>query len=196
MKLTAKQAVFVREYLIDLNGTQAAIRAGYEFSDVIENRSYVYFLINPFTGLIFYVGKGKKNRLSSHQRLVRRGQTDNAPKCEAIFDILHQGGEVVEVVFQVCKNDEEACKLERYLIKELIEFGLTNISHGSMSVIESQKSKVSIMLKRLKSFDEWNGSLPPDKKKSIEAIWGSPEDFYSKYTNQLKDLYSKISAQA
>lgn len=28
-KLTAKQAVFVREYLIDLNATQAAIRAGY-----------------------------------------------------------------------------------------------------------------------------------------------------------------------
>ncbi len=29
MNLTAKQAAFVREYLIDLNATQAAIRAGY-----------------------------------------------------------------------------------------------------------------------------------------------------------------------
>lgn len=29
MALTPKQATFVREYLIDLNGTQAAIRAGY-----------------------------------------------------------------------------------------------------------------------------------------------------------------------
>lgn len=29
MKLTAKQAAFVREYLVDLNATQAAIRAGY-----------------------------------------------------------------------------------------------------------------------------------------------------------------------
>ena len=29
MSLTAKQAAFVREYLIDLNATQAAIRAGY-----------------------------------------------------------------------------------------------------------------------------------------------------------------------
>lgn len=28
-ELTAKQAAFVREYLIDLNATQAAIRAGY-----------------------------------------------------------------------------------------------------------------------------------------------------------------------
>ena len=29
MSLTAKQQVFVNEYLIDLNATQAAIRAGY-----------------------------------------------------------------------------------------------------------------------------------------------------------------------
>lgn len=29
MALTDKQAAFCREYLIDLNGTQAAIRAGY-----------------------------------------------------------------------------------------------------------------------------------------------------------------------
>ena len=29
MPLTPKQATFVREYLVDLNGTQAAIRAGY-----------------------------------------------------------------------------------------------------------------------------------------------------------------------
>lgn len=29
MPLTAKQALFVKEYLVDLNGTQAAIRAGY-----------------------------------------------------------------------------------------------------------------------------------------------------------------------
>jgi phage terminase small subunit len=28
-KLTAKQEMFVKEYLIDLNATQAAIRAGY-----------------------------------------------------------------------------------------------------------------------------------------------------------------------
>ena len=28
-KITAKQDIFCREYLVDLNGTQAAIRAGY-----------------------------------------------------------------------------------------------------------------------------------------------------------------------
>lgn len=33
-RLTAKQERFVREYLIDLNATQAAIRAGYSHGDV------------------------------------------------------------------------------------------------------------------------------------------------------------------
>lgn len=32
-KLTAKQAAFVHEYMIDLNATQAAIRAGYKASN-------------------------------------------------------------------------------------------------------------------------------------------------------------------
>ena len=35
-KLTAKQSVFVQEYLIDLNATQAAIRAGYSENSAME----------------------------------------------------------------------------------------------------------------------------------------------------------------
>lgn len=41
-KLTPKQSTFVREYLIDLNGTQAAIRAGY--SERSANRIATEFL--------------------------------------------------------------------------------------------------------------------------------------------------------
>ena len=37
--LTAKQAAFVREYLIDLNATQAAIRAGYSANTANEQGS-------------------------------------------------------------------------------------------------------------------------------------------------------------
>ena len=36
MKLTAKQQAFVDEYLIDLNATQAAIRAGYSLNTAAE----------------------------------------------------------------------------------------------------------------------------------------------------------------
>lgn len=37
--LTAKQATFVREYLVDLNATQAAIRAGYSEKTACEQAS-------------------------------------------------------------------------------------------------------------------------------------------------------------
>jgi phage terminase small subunit len=36
MKLTAKQQAFIKEYLIDLNSTQAAIRAGYSKNTAAE----------------------------------------------------------------------------------------------------------------------------------------------------------------
>ena len=39
MELTAKQAAFVAEYLIDLNATQAAIRAGYSENTAAEQSS-------------------------------------------------------------------------------------------------------------------------------------------------------------
>ncbi|BFH56672.1 hypothetical protein J6TS7_66740 [Paenibacillus dendritiformis] len=38
MALTAKQKAFVQEYLIDLNATQAAIRAGYSAKTASEDR--------------------------------------------------------------------------------------------------------------------------------------------------------------
>jgi phage terminase small subunit len=38
MKLTAKQARFVAEYLVDLNASRAAIRAGYSVKDRQDNR--------------------------------------------------------------------------------------------------------------------------------------------------------------
>lgn len=38
-KLTAKQRMFVAEYLIDLNQTQAAVRAGYSVSTAAEQAS-------------------------------------------------------------------------------------------------------------------------------------------------------------
>ena len=52
-KLTAKQQKFVDEYLIDLNATQAAIRAGYkktEYTDTNANKilEFEKLLINQW----------------------------------------------------------------------------------------------------------------------------------------------------
>ena len=46
MSLTPKQEAFVREYLIDLNGTQAAIRAGYSAKTANEQASMLLAKLN------------------------------------------------------------------------------------------------------------------------------------------------------
>jgi phage terminase small subunit len=46
VKLTPKQEMFVREYLVDLNGTQAAIRAGYSPKTANEQASRLLANVN------------------------------------------------------------------------------------------------------------------------------------------------------
>lgn len=50
-KLNAKQAAFVREYLIDNNGAQAAIRAGYSAHTAKEKAAHLLTIVNVRTAL-------------------------------------------------------------------------------------------------------------------------------------------------
>jgi phage terminase small subunit len=61
--LTARQAAFVQEYLIDNNGTQAAIRAGY--SDVSAGSAASALLMNP--KVVAAVAAARAQRLSRVQ---------------------------------------------------------------------------------------------------------------------------------
>lgn len=56
--LTPKQARFVEEYLLDLNGTQAAIRAGY--SAKFANRQASQLLAKPQVAAAIEIGKSKR----------------------------------------------------------------------------------------------------------------------------------------
>ena len=59
-KLTARQAAFVAEYLIDLNGTQAAIRAGYSPTSAGEDACL--FLKDPKIASAIERGKAQRNQ--------------------------------------------------------------------------------------------------------------------------------------
>lgn len=63
MALTPKQEAFVREYLIDLNGTQAAIRAGYSPKTANEQAAQLLAKL-------------------SISEAVRAAQAERAEKCE------------------------------------------------------------------------------------------------------------------
>ncbi len=94
MALTDKQEMFCREYLIDLNATQAAIRAGYSVKTA--NRTASENLSKPDIQLRFSELKVQRNDLVGINatyvlnRLVEIDQMD-------VLDILNSSGELKPV---------------------------------------------------------------------------------------------------
>ena len=62
-KLTPKQAEFVRQYLVDLNATQAAIRAGYSEKTANEQGSRLLANVSVSQAIVAAkdAGDGKRN---------------------------------------------------------------------------------------------------------------------------------------
>jgi len=181
--LTAKQQRFVEEYLIDLNATQAAIRAGYSWGVV--RGYYVYFLIDPRDGNIFYVGKGSGRRAESHAKNVVAGRVDNAPKFKRIRDIHISGHEVVELIVDSGMSEDAAYRTERMFIKSLREYGLTNIVNGCVTNNEAATLMAEELLKRLKSFDEW--SIDIEAVETVRRVFGNPKEFYGRFKLALEN---------
>lgn len=84
--LTPKQAAFVREYLVDLNGTQAAIRAGY--SKHTANEQAADLLARPSIKAAVEAGKAERAaKLDINAETVLRGllaeaTADDGPMCK------------------------------------------------------------------------------------------------------------------
>lgn len=89
---------------------------------------YVYELIDPRDGAVFYIGKGTGRRMYQHERDVMRGKTKNAAKTGRIAEILAAGLRVVCRVLAVFTSDAEAFKAERQFIAAHAD--LTNATAG------------------------------------------------------------------
>lgn len=186
MGLTPRQQRFVDEYLIDLNATQAAIRASYDFGAA--SGHYTYFLIDPRDHHIFYVGKGTHRRLSLHARRVKSGLVDNPAKCERIYDIQSAGFEVIELVFSEHADELSAYAVERNLIAALRLCGLTNIAGGITTRRESAQLKARIALSKLLSFEDWMASATHDQKEDAKRFFGSERAVYDWVRGRLEHL--------
>ncbi len=109
MKLTAKQQKFCEEYLID-------------------GKYYVYELIDPSNNQVFYVGKGKGDRVSHHVRQCRRDSKyqSNKDKINRIKSILDMDLDVIENIIQVFDTQEEAIEFESEMISL---YGIDNLTN-------------------------------------------------------------------
>jgi hypothetical protein len=94
---------------------------------------YVYTLAYP-DGTVFYVGKGKNDRLKQHVTEAKRGV--RSPKCDVIRQILSKGGRVKTEVVQSGLTNEEAINLEIQLIQQYGRANLTNRTNGARGPYE------------------------------------------------------------
>lgn len=90
-KLTPKQEAFVREYLIDLNGTQAAIRAGYSTATANEQASRLLANVNIATEVQKAMDR-RAERTEITADFVLEGIKRVTQRCEQAEPVLDREG--------------------------------------------------------------------------------------------------------
>lgn len=91
---------------------------------------YVYHLIDPRTGSVFYVGKGCGNRLKHHEQDARLHRYLNCAKEDAIHAIWAEGLSVESKIVARFTNEASAYSFEREEIQRIGRERLTNITNG------------------------------------------------------------------
>lgn len=101
---------------------------------------YVYLLSDPRTNKVFYVGKGKGNRINSHLLGALEESTKETEKIQMIREIQSSGLEVVLTVLRHGLTEKEAFEVECSLIDYIGLTNLTNIVNGHDSRLRGKMS--------------------------------------------------------
>ncbi len=96
------------------------------------NEYYVYCLVNPVTDKVFYVGKGKSNRLYEHEMKVKSNKMPNNNKhlFYTIKNILSSGNSITYRIVEDKLTEEVAFQLEKSLIERIGVDNLCNLHTG------------------------------------------------------------------
>lgn len=100
--------------------------------------SYVYALINPDTQRIFYVGKGKGNRVFQHFLDAKSGasdlnDTEKLAEVRELFSLGHKESSIGHIL-AITNSEENAYLLETLYIKFVVGYdNLSNIQSGKYS---------------------------------------------------------------
>lgn len=87
---------------------------------------YVYVLIDPRDGMVFYVGKGKGKRHANHLSEYRNARISNSAKYAKIGEITAAGYEPKALCVRDGMSSRDALTIETQIIKKLGRKYLTN----------------------------------------------------------------------
>jgi hypothetical protein len=145
---------------------------------------YVYQLMDPTTMAVFYIGKGKGNRINDHEIDSARGVCSK--KCNKIRYLKNAGFEIIKQKIALFWDEQAAYDFETDCIEEVGLDNLTNILPGGQIAFtrrtEERKKRKAIAKK-----EEWTAQkavqfLKKDiNKKTMFAIyfkeWLQKSDF-------------------
>lgn len=89
---------------------------------------YVYELVDPRTGAVFYVGKGKGSRIDQHEVEARQGRVSR--KCDVIREIEAASLAVGKRKVRFFPDEQDAYDFEAEHIATFAAGSLTNIQPG------------------------------------------------------------------
>lgn len=188
MALTAKQEAFAQAYRGSKNFALAASKTGSEYS---KGRGYyVYFLVDPRSQEIFYVGKGKGCRISDHVKQAIKGNISNAEKHKRITEVLSAGQNVQEFVFCHYELERDAFDCEKAFIEAFRHFGLTNIANGVVTNDEKISEEAKFLLTQLVPESWFHSHGKPEMREAINSVFGS----FRAYDTFVKGVLSKLIA--
>ncbi len=181
MDLKPEHRVFAENYVIAWNAYKSLRLANIRLKLSNPKKYYVYMLTEVDSGNVFYVGKGKGNRMNQHL-LNYKKSGGNEIKKERIRHIINIGGQIDCIVLKDGLSENNAFKLERIMIQRLPN--LTNIHGGIFTQkekdISSAKNVLSRMIKPCELFII---------KKRHFPLWS---DFYSTYVQNVVELKKVI----
>lgn len=155
-------------------------------------KAYVYKLIDPRNGQVFYIGKGRNNRIFDHvndtdkylkekQEELTKQESKNSEiqideiseKINTIKEIKNEGLEVTYVIHRHGLTDEEAYLVEAALIDDTP--GLTNIQIGHGNGIGPKSIKQINDLYNLETIEKFDNEdkillikIKPNNSESIK----------------------------
>ncbi len=100
---------------------------------------YVYHLVDPFTGAVFYVGKGCGARVFQHEKDLLGGMSVNQEKDRVLHSIIARGGEVHFSIVQRNMSESRALWLEQM---EIDRIGLDNLTNKFCGTIPGKYRKI------------------------------------------------------